>query len=158
GLGTRTRFEQDDSHPGLGQSCRDGGAAGAAADHHGIRRQRHARTPERLRVLGRGRVAPGLTLGESYLAEASSSSMTALNASIGCAPTSRRPLITNDGVPVTPSDCPSLCSAFTVACVALLLTHSSNFALSSPSASTKLHAFSFTFCGFTSFWFWKKPL
>src|SRR5262245_23565088 len=86
-----------------------------------------------------------------HLADASSSSITALNCSKGCAPTSSRPLITKEGVPVTPTADPSAMSLFTPAWVFFWSKHSSNFALSIFSDSAKDHAFSLTLVGFTSF-------
>ena len=76
------------------------------------RPQRGSRSPPGSPVAETGRglagEPPPLALTASrHLADASSSSITALNCSKGCAPTSSRPLITNDGVPVTPTDCPS---------------------------------------------------
>src|SRR5262245_61387064 len=81
-----------------------------------------------------------------------------LKLSYGCAPTISRPLMMNDGVPVTPTDAPSAWSAFTLSAVFLLSKQSLNLAASILSLAAYWSAFSFTFSAVTSFWLSKKPL
>ena len=73
---------------------------------------------------------------------ASSSSITSLNFSNGCAPESMRPLMKNAGVPVTPTSLPSAMSLSMPALNCCLDTHSSNLARSRPTSAANACSFS----------------
>src|SRR5262245_31471231 len=64
-------------------------------------------------VAGAERGSPRRRAPGAYFADASSSSMTFLKASKGCAPDTRRPLMMKPGVPRTPTELPSAICAST---------------------------------------------
>src|SRR5579885_601194 len=72
----------------------------------------------------------------------SSSSITSLNFSMGCAPESRRPLMKKAGVPFTPACEPSAISFSIAALNSCLARQSSNFLRSSLSSSANALSFS----------------
>ena len=102
---------------------------------------------------GRRRASYAIVRVARYFADASSSSMTSLNFSNGCAPTSMRPLTKNAGVPVTPSACAlGLLRVHALERSSCCRSSRSTWPCRCRESFRYSTALSFTFCGFTSPW------
>ena len=93
-----------------------------------------------------------------YFVDASSSSITFLKLSKGCAPDTRRPLMMKPGVPRTPTELPSCICASTAAALFWLSKQSFQAFMSMPVSARYSVAFSLTLSLLIWVWFSKKLL